>query len=150
MSFSKQDTGEVAHTGGPGWNFVPDHAHTLSFFPGGPSPVPVGSGGIKWEQPRPHRAASLPRPPPEVRQHISVPGTRTGRAAIWPGLFPVGFPLHRAQGWGQGHSPSPQAQKVWVSSGQGTAQGQGVGGGLGHSYHACQARVTWGLEEPCS
>lgn len=31
--------------------------------------------------------------PPEVRQHIRVPGTRTGRAAIWPGRFPVGFPL---------------------------------------------------------
>jgi hypothetical protein len=33
MSFSKQDTGEVAHTGGPGWNFVPDHAHTHTRYP---------------------------------------------------------------------------------------------------------------------
>lgn len=33
----------------------------------------------------------------------------------------MGFPLHKAPGWGQGHSPSPKAQKAWVSHGWGTA-----------------------------
>lgn len=100
------------------------HTQTLATrFPGRPpsNPVPSGSGGTNREQTRPCRAAGLPGPPPEVRQHIRVPGTRTGRAAIWPGPFPVGFPLHRAPGRGQGHSPFPKAQKAWVSHGWGTA-----------------------------
>lgn len=102
------------------------HTHTqtpATRFPSRPlpNPVPSGSGGTNREQKRPCRAAGLPGPPPEVRQHIHVPGTRTGRAAIWPGPFPVGFPLHGAPGRGQGHSPFPKAQKAWVSHGWGTA-----------------------------
>lgn len=123
------------------------HIHTYqSLFPirPQPSPVPLGSGGANWEQARPRRAASLPGPPPEVRQHIRVPGTRTGRAAIWPGSFPVGFPLHRAQGRGQGHSPSSQAEKVWVLSGRGTAmQVLRSQGSLYQSRCASQALGRW-------
>lgn len=121
-------SGGIHHweTGGEMSGFVPQppYTHTLAAHcPIGPqpSPDPSGSGGTNQEQTRPRRAAGLPGPPPEVRQHNRVPGTRTGRAAIWPGLFPVGFPLHRAPGWGQGHSPSLQAQKAWVLHEGGTA-----------------------------
>lgn len=98
----------------------PQHTGHLSHRALGAALYPEGSGGTNWEQPRSSTAASLPGPPPEVRQHIRVPGTRTGRAAIWPGSFPVGFPLHRAQGRGQSHS-HPQAQKVWLLRAGGTA-----------------------------
>lgn len=95
------------------------HAHPYTNHPlshwAQSNPVSSGPGGTNQPQRRPRRAASLPGPPPEVRQHNRVPGTRTGRAAIWPGLFPVGFPLYRAPGWGQGHSPSSQPQKARVS-----------------------------------
>lgn len=92
------------------------HIHESPTFPlGSVQPCLLRAWGTNQQQRRPRRAASLPGPPPEVRQHNRVPGTRTGRAAIWPGLFPVGFPLYRAPGWGQGHSPSSQPQKAWVS-----------------------------------
>lgn len=78
-----------------------------------------------------------------MRQHNRVPGTRTGRAAIWPGPFPVGFPLHRAPGWGQGHSPSSQAQKAWVLRGRGTATQVPRSQGSCSQWLASQVHRRW-------
>lgn len=78
----------------------------------GPQPCPPGPGGSA--------GSGLPEPPPEVRQHFRVPGTRTGRAAIWPGPFPVGFPLPTAWGRGQGQS-CPHRHARPVPRGEATA-----------------------------
>lgn len=121
------------------------HIHWPPTFPSGPSPAlsPQGLGGTNQEQTRPRRAAGLPGPPPEVRQHNRVPGTRTGRAAIWPGSFPVGFPLHSAPGQGQGHSPSSQSQKAWILRGGGTITQVPRSQGSCSQWFASQVHGRW-------
>ena len=99
--------------------------HTLAtHFTAGPQPSPDSSRsrGTNREQTRPRRAAGLPGPPPEVRQHIRVPGTKREGRPFGRARFLWGFPCTEPRAGAKATPRSPQAQKAWVSSGGGTTR----------------------------
>ena len=93
-------------------------------FTAGPQPSPDSSRsrGTNREQTGPCRAAGLPGPPPEVRQHIRVPGTKREGRPFGRARFLWGFPCTEPRVGAKATPQSPQAQKAWVSSAGGTTK----------------------------
>lgn len=93
-------------------------------FTAGPQPSPDSSRsrGTNREQTRPRRAAGLPGPPPEVRQHIRVPGTKREGRPFGQARFLWGFPCTEPRVGAKATPQSPQAQKAWVFSAGGTTK----------------------------